>query len=106
MLSTWRDSQPCTLLMTCCNISTSSPLPIKFTLAVSGPIASCLDASAKAIDLAQNHLAIPRCLDLLQTEPRFVTPVVALGRRSGRVLRQFFGPKVFEVDQEELGFAC
>src|SRR5437588_860709 len=103
MLSTWRDSQPCTLLMTCRKTSTSSPLPINRTLAASRPTASCLAFSPKPIDLGQNRL---RGLDLLKIKTSFVAPVPPLGRCPRRVLRHSFRPKVFEIDQQEPGFAC
>ena len=67
---------------------------------MSGPIASGLDASAKAIDLAQNRPAILRRFDLRKAETCFVAPVASLGGGSGRVLWHGFGPEAFEVDQE------
>src|SRR5438477_708013 len=106
MLSTWRDSQPCTLLITCRKTSTSSPLPINRTLAASRPTASCLAFSAKPIDLGQNRAEMLRCLDLLKSKTSFVAPVPPLGRCPRRVLRHSFRPKVFEIDQQEPGFAC
>ena len=64
-----------------------------------------MSALAEAVDLGQDRAAVLRRLDLLQTESRSVTPVAPLGGCSRRVLRHGFGPEVFEVDQEELGFA-
>src|SRR5947207_1058323 len=106
MVSIWRDSQPCTLLITCRKISTSPPLSIQPTLPARKLTASCLAFSAKPIDLGENRAEILSCVHLLDTEACFVPPVGPLGTRSRRVLRHVFRPKVFEVDQQQLGFAC